>query len=124
MTFTPTDAANYTGAAKSVSIEVGKATPVITWRAPAGIAYGTALGATQLNATATVPGTFIYDPPPATVLEAGGQTLSVTFTPTDAANYTRRVEVGHDRGRARRRRSSPGARRPTSPTARRSARRS
>ena len=66
-----------------------KATPVITWANPADIVYGTALGATQLNATTTVPGTFVYTPAAGTVLSAGAaQTLSVTFTPTDAANYT------------------------------------
>ena len=62
MTFTPTDAANYTTATKTVAITVTKATPVITWATPADIVYGTALGATQLNATATVPGTFVYTP--------------------------------------------------------------
>src|SRR5439155_1099453 len=87
--FTPTDAANYTTASKTVSINVLKATPVITWAAPADIIYGTALGATQLNATASVAGTFVYTPPTGTVLSAGtAQTLSVSFTPTDAANYT------------------------------------
>ena len=61
----------------------------ITWSAPADITYGTALGATQLNATPNVPGSFVYSPVAGTVLNAGaGQTLSVTFTPTDAANYT------------------------------------
>ena len=88
VTFTPADATNYTGASKSVSIEVAQATPVITWSAPAGITYGTALGATQLSATTTVPGTLTYDPLAGTVLNAGTQTLSVTFTPVDAANYT------------------------------------
>src|SRR6185295_15847223 len=36
--------------------------PVITWPAPPAITYGTALGPTQLNATANVPGTFAYSP--------------------------------------------------------------
>ena len=89
MTFTPTDAANYTTATATVAITVTKATPVITWPTPADIVYGTALSATQLNATATVAGTFVYTPAAGTVLNAGAaQTLSVTFTPTDAANYT------------------------------------
>ena len=44
VTFTPTDAANYTTATKSVVINVTQATPVITWPAPADITYGTALG--------------------------------------------------------------------------------
>ena len=35
-----------------------------------------------------MPGSFAYTPAPGTVLSAGaGQTLSVTFTPTDAADY-------------------------------------
>src|SRR4029450_7204953 len=44
VTFTPDDAANYTGATASVSINVLKATPVITWPTPADIIYGVALG--------------------------------------------------------------------------------
>src|SRR5262249_32550548 len=89
VTFTPTDGANYTTTTKTVSINVLKATPVITWTNPADITVGTALGATQLNATASVPGTFVYTPAAGATLNAGsGQILSVTFTPTDAANYT------------------------------------
>src|SRR4029450_10650963 len=72
----------------SVQINVLKATPTITWPTPADISYGTALGAAQLNATASVPGTLVYAPVAGTVLNAGnGQTLSVTFTPTDVVNY-------------------------------------
>ena len=41
-----------------------KATPTITWATPADITYGTALSATQLNATASAPGTFAYTPAP------------------------------------------------------------
>jgi hypothetical protein len=65
-------------------------TPVITWSNPAGITYPTALSGTQLNATA-VPagGSFVYNPVSGTVLNAGnGQTLSVTYTPTDLTTYT------------------------------------
>ncbi len=69
-------------------ITVLKATPVITWVNPADIVYGTALSATQLNATADVAGSFIYTPAAGVKLNVGAnQTLSVTFTPTDAANY-------------------------------------
>jgi hypothetical protein len=89
VTFTPTDTVNYSAATKTVTINVTKVTSVITWTTPAAIVYGTALGATQLRATANVPGTFVYSPATGTVLNAGiGQTLSVTFTPTDAVNYT------------------------------------
>src|SRR5207302_2253551 len=70
-------------------INVLKATPVITWTMPADIVYGTALSATQLNASSSVAGTFVYTPPTGTVLSAGAaETLSVAFTPTDSANYT------------------------------------
>jgi hypothetical protein len=67
---------------------VNQATPKITWVKPAAITYGTALSATQLDATASVPGTFVYSPAVGTVLTAGTQTLSVTFTPTDKTDYT------------------------------------
>ena len=66
-----------------------KSTPTITWANPANIVYGTALSTTQLDATASVPGTFSYSAPVGTVLKAGNnQTLSVTFTPTDTTDYT------------------------------------
>jgi hypothetical protein len=84
--FTPTDTVNYTPARAAVSLVVNKATPAVAWATPTPIAYGTALSAAQLNATATVPGTFTYAPAVGTVLPAGIQTLSVTFTPTEAAN--------------------------------------
>jgi hypothetical protein len=88
VTFTPTDAANHTTATANVSITVARATPVITWANPASIPYGTGLSATQLNATANVMGSFVYDVPAASELGAGTHELSVTFTPADADNYT------------------------------------
>jgi uncharacterized protein (TIGR02145 family) len=61
---------------------------VITWANPADITYGTLLSATQLNATADQPGTFIYTPPAGTKLNEGAnQDLKVDFTPTDTINY-------------------------------------
>src|SRR4029078_5063157 len=89
VTFTPADTANFTTATKTVTIDVATATPVITWSTPAGIIYGTTLSTTQLNATASAAGTFLYTPALGPVLSAGAaRTLSVTFTPTDAANFT------------------------------------
>lgn len=87
--FTPTDAVNYnTVNGTSVLITVNKATPTVTWNNPATITYGTALSATQPNATASVAGSFVYTPAAGTVLNAGAnQTLSVNFTPTDINNY-------------------------------------
>jgi hypothetical protein len=63
-------------------------TPTIIWPTPAAISYGTALGANQLNATASVPGVFRYSSPTGTILSAGPQTITATFTPTDTANYS------------------------------------
>lgn len=63
------------------------AVPAITWASPASIAYGTALSATQLNATANVPGEFVYTPASGTVLAVGTHTLTTSFTPTDTVNY-------------------------------------
>ena len=69
-------------------------TPSIVWAAPSAVAAGTPLGATQLNATAVipgtatpVPGTFVYTPAAGSVLSAGSQTLSATFTPYAPATY-------------------------------------
>jgi uncharacterized repeat protein (TIGR03803 family) len=64
-----------------------KANPSITWISPAAITYGTPLGSTQLDASASVAGVFSYSPAIGTVLGAGSQTLNTTFTPTDAVNY-------------------------------------
>ncbi|MCU0246020.1 MAG: SBBP repeat-containing protein [Bryobacter sp.] len=65
-----------------------KATPVLTWANPAAIVFGTALSGTQLKAAANVAGTFVYSPAAGTVLPVGnGQSLTVTFTPVDTANY-------------------------------------
>jgi pilus assembly protein CpaE len=86
--FTPTDAVNYTTAHAAVSLIVTKGTPAITWPTPAAIAYGAALSAAELNAKASVSGTFVYTPAAGEVLAAGTHMLAVTFTPTDAVNYT------------------------------------
>lgn len=65
-----------------------KQLPTITWTTPSAITNPTPLSATQLNATANVPGTFTYAPAAGTVLAAGTQTLMVTFTPTDTTTYS------------------------------------
>jgi sugar lactone lactonase YvrE len=88
VTFNPTDTTNYASTSITTTIEVVQATPTITWPTPAAITYGTTLGSTQLNATASVPGTFVYSPAAGTTPAVGNDTLSVAFTPTDTANYT------------------------------------
>ena len=69
------------------TLAVLRKTPVVTWSNAAPIVYGVALTETQLNATSNVPGTFAYDPPAGTVLDAGSYLLSAVFTPTDAVDY-------------------------------------
>jgi YVTN family beta-propeller protein len=88
VTFTPTDTTDYTTATATVTLVVNQATPTISWATPAAIIYGTQLSSAQLDATASVPGTFSYSPAASTVLSVGNQTLSVTFTPTDTTDYT------------------------------------
>ena len=87
-TFTPTDAVNYVTATDSVTITVKQAVPTVTWAAPAAITYGTPLSSTQLDATASVSGTFVYSPAAGAIEGGGSDKLSVTFTPTDDVNYT------------------------------------
>jgi len=78
----------------SLTITVLKLVPQLTWTNPASIVYGTALTASQLDATAkwngsAVSGTFTYSPPIATILSSGSnQTLSVSFVPSDTTDYT------------------------------------
>jgi len=71
-----------------VAVDVMQTTPIITWQPPAAIEYGTPLSATQLNATASVAGSFAYTPPAGTVLTPGTSNLSVIFAPTDSFDYT------------------------------------
>jgi hypothetical protein len=76
--------------------------PVLAWSAPTALIYGTPLGATQLNATASfsgqlVAGRFSYSPAAGTVLGAGNrQILTVTFTPNNTVTYasvTKQVQI-------------------------------
>lgn len=78
---------NFTASPISTTLIISKATPTVSWSNPSAITYGTALSGTQLNATSSVAGTFTYTPAAGTVLNAGTQSLSVDFVPTDGANY-------------------------------------
>ena len=82
VTFTPDDLVNYRIVKGSVTLNVKKAVPVITWENPEDIVYGTVLDGAQLNATADVSGTFVYSPDAGEVMNAGySQTLRADFTP-------------------------------------------
>ena len=89
VTFTPTDSADYAGDTATVLINVAQATTTVNWTNPGTIVYGTYLSSAQLDATASVPGSFAYIPAAGTVLGVGnGQTLTVVFTPYDATDYS------------------------------------
>jgi hypothetical protein len=82
----------YGTATQSLTLYV-KANPVITWNTPNPIQFGSALSASQLNATAAVTGigsvlgTFTYSPPLGTVLPSGTNLVSAIFTPADNTKY-------------------------------------
>ncbi len=87
-TFTPTDKLNYSMVSAVVSLTVTEKSPIIvTWPTPSAISYGIALSDIQLNATASVPGTFVYTPSAGHVLAPGKYTLSASFTPADTAKH-------------------------------------
>ncbi len=79
---------NYPIAQASVIVNVAQPTTTITWNTPDAITYGTALDATQLDASANVDGSFSYSPAAGGVLNGGTQTLNVTFTPNDTTDYS------------------------------------
>jgi uncharacterized repeat protein (TIGR02543 family) len=81
VTFVPTDP-KYETIEATVEIEI-LAKAKCTWTNPTIIIEGTALSSTQLNATASVPGTFAYEPKAGALLDPGKNTLKVVFTPTD-----------------------------------------
>ena len=80
--------ANYQPASATTAISILPASPLLDWTEPQPIVYGTPLGGAQLNATASVPGTFTYSPAAGTVLDAGAShLLTATFTSADP-NYS------------------------------------
>ena len=98
VTFMPTDTTDYTTASSTVNVNVAKAMPTVASVNAVNIIYGTTLADSQLSGTVTstidgnsvpVPGKFIYTSADGTLLNIGnGQNESVTFTPTDTADYT------------------------------------
>src|SRR5262249_42759806 len=79
--------ADYGSGQALATFTIAPARPSLSRADPAATTPGTPLSAHQPNATASVPGTFAYAPDVGTALAAGSHTLSVTFTPTDQANY-------------------------------------
>ena len=87
--FTPADTASYNSVTDTVAVLVSKAAPSVTaWPAASGITYGQKLSASTLSSgTATPGGTFAFTAP-MTIPNAGTYTAAVTFTPTDASDYS------------------------------------
>jgi hypothetical protein len=88
------DGSNAPATSATLTQTIGVSTPVLTWPTPAAITYPTPLGSAQLDATASdagtmasVAGSFVYSPAAGTVLGAGQQTLTATFTPTNTTLY-------------------------------------
>lgn len=80
-------ATNYIFSRVDGTLTVTSATATVTWTPAGPVTYGTPLGTNQNNATASVPGTFTYNPTNGSVLPVGTNSLSVLFNPTDT-NYT------------------------------------
>jgi uncharacterized repeat protein (TIGR01451 family) len=78
---------NYTLSSTNGILTVSRTLPVVGWPVPTNIVYGTPLGTNQNNATATTPGSYVYNPTNGTVPAAGTNPLTVVFTPADT-NYT------------------------------------
>lgn len=99
VTYTPPKAwrRRYNKVTKMITLEVlPKVRPPILWTSSDrdwdSIVYGTKLNAKHLNAEVSgLQGTFKYNPPIGTILDAStgttGQVLSVTFTPQDREKY-------------------------------------
>jgi sugar lactone lactonase YvrE len=68
----------------------GRATAAVvavSWPAPVPIAAGTPLSSRQLDATASVPGKFVYSPAAGSKPAKGTVKLTTTFTPADTTRY-------------------------------------
>ena len=101
-TFDPEDAALGSNIAGTASLTVEKATPVVIWNNPPNVKYtydgdsGPILSDEQLDAVADVAGDFTYTPAKDTELNAGPQTVTATFAPSDSSNY-KTLPVGQDK---------------------------
>ena len=88
VTFTPTDTANYNLKTGTVNVLTNKIDSIVTtWPTASAITYGQTLADSILSGGVATPlGSFAFTTP-TTAPDAGTGPHSVTFTPTDAANY-------------------------------------
>ena len=81
-----------------IQLIVQKGIPNVTWNPPASIQWGVSLNTNVYAAQSAVPGQFTFDPPLGSAPEVGLRTLTLTFTPSDPADYetvtiTRQINV-------------------------------
>jgi hypothetical protein len=79
----PGDARFAAASSAAMTEQVNQTVPTLSWSTPASFTYGMTL---NVPATASVPGTFAYNPP-LNALPLGMTTLTATFTPTDTFDY-------------------------------------
>lgn len=70
----------------AVIVSIGKANPVTTWPTASPITYGQSLSESDLTGGSAVPGTFAWKDGSVNPT-SGSHSYTVTFTPTDKANY-------------------------------------
>lgn len=79
---------NYVATPIGGTLVIAKATSNLTWNVPVPIQVQTKLSSQQLNASSNTSGTFSYNPPLLTTMNAVGTfILTAVFTPTDLVNY-------------------------------------
>jgi hypothetical protein len=85
VTCTPVNGSLYEPVSGTVTLEVKKVKgkPRIIWFNPSAITNPTPLTGTQLNAVASLPGTYEYNPAAGTVLAPGRHKLNVKFSPSN-----------------------------------------
>ncbi len=79
--------ADYLAGSELAGFTIAQASSAAAWSSPSAIVYGQPLGVGQLDASAGVPGSFVYSPGVGAVLGVGSQTLSASFTPADSTDY-------------------------------------
>jgi hypothetical protein len=85
--FTPTSTTDYSTVTQTIKVTVNKATPTVSsWPTASTINYGQALSASKLSGGSSN-GTFTWTSA-STVPDAGVNSESVTFTPTNSVNYS------------------------------------
>lgn len=86
VTASDTDGLTAEETSDAVIVSIGKANPVTTWPTASPITYGDSLSESDLTGGNAVPGTFAWKDGSVNPT-SGSHSYTVTFTPTDKANY-------------------------------------